>query len=109
MPKVSELNQTMSNIIHIFFDGELRNMDLTSLKEIYNDPTKNVDYSIISASDYKSLKKVINIINNPKIDIRILIKDYKKDTKTKTKTNTKTKTKSISIFNKRILSIRNTV
>ena len=65
MVKRLELNQNISNIIHKYFDGDLDKLDSEKLKNIYNDPSINVD-DYISSSDYKSLKTIIKHLKNPK-------------------------------------------
>uniref|UniRef100_A0A6C0CYE9 Helicase C-terminal domain-containing protein n=1 Tax=viral metagenome TaxID=1070528 RepID=A0A6C0CYE9_9ZZZZ len=97
MVKKLELNQNISNIIHIFFDGNLSNLDLDKLKIIYNDPSQNIN-DMISSNDYKSLKTIIKYLKNPKADIRIILKE--KDINiTETKTKKKSKTKQYPIVN----------
>ena len=107
MVKKLELNQNISNIIHIFFDGNLSNLDIDKLKIIYNDPSQNIN-DMISSNDYKSLKTIIKYLKNPKADIRIILKEKdinetetktKKKSKTKTKKKSKTKTKQYPIVN----------
>ena len=39
--KLIKLNQKISNIVHLFFDGEVYNINREKLSEIYNDPKLN--------------------------------------------------------------------
>lgn len=100
MVKKLELNQTISNIVHKYFDGDLNKLDLDKLKNIYNDPSVNVD-DYITSNDYKSLKTIIKYLKNPKADIRIILKDFneiKLPTK-KTIKKSKSKKKQTPIIN----------
>jgi len=71
--KIVKLNQKISNIIHLFFDGEVYNIKRDRLSEIYNDPKLNHDYDIISESEFKQLKKIIRL--NKKENVRIVVQD----------------------------------
>ena len=71
--KIVKLNQNISNIIHLFFDGEVYNIKRDRLSEIYNDPKLNRDYEIISETDFKQLKKIIR--SNKRENVRIIVQD----------------------------------
>ena len=107
MVKELPLNQNISNIIHIFFDGNLSDLELTKLKDIYNDPSQNIN-DIISTDDYKSLKTIIKYLKNPKADVRIKLKDYIADS-TKTKKTLSKKDNKISKSEKKTRPIIKTI
>ena len=50
MPKQNVLNvtQDISDIIHLFFKGDVSQISKSELKDIYNDPNKNPDFQVIS-------------------------------------------------------------
>ena len=57
---VKPVEKRLSDIIHIFFDGDLNSLTKEKLKRVYNDPKINVNFENITESDYSLLKGLIS-------------------------------------------------
>ena len=62
--KEIKLNQRLSNIVHIFFDSNIENIDIAKLKKIEVNPDINKDFVLVNGEDIKELNK---IYKNPAI------------------------------------------
>ena len=57
---IKPVEKRLSDIIHIFFDGDLNGLTKEKIKRVYNDPKINVNFENITESDYSSLKGLIS-------------------------------------------------
>ena len=74
MSKVWELNQELSDIIYLFFDGDINKITKTGVEKIYDDPKINRNFKVINLDDKKQL---LLIIKRNKKDYRIILKSEK--------------------------------
>ena len=65
--KEIKLNQRLSNIVHIFFDGDIENFNLQVLKKIEIDPKKNKNFTLVNDEDIKELNKIFKSKKDKKI------------------------------------------
>ena len=57
---VKPVEKRLSDIIYIFFDGDLNGLTKEKLKRVYNDPKINVNFENITENDYSLLKGLIS-------------------------------------------------
>ena len=74
MSKVWELNQELSDIIYLFFSGDINKITKTGVEKIYDDPKINKNFKVINLDDKKQL---LSIIKKNKKDYRIILKAEK--------------------------------
>ena len=65
--KEIKLNQRLSNIVHIFFDSNIENVDIAKLKKIEVNPDINKDFVLVNSEDIKELNKIYKNRNKTKI------------------------------------------
>ena len=71
--KEIKLNQRLSNIVHIFFDSNIENIDIAKLKKIEVNPDINKDFVLVNGEDIKELNKIYK--NRDKTKIILLPKN----------------------------------
>ena len=71
MSKIWELDQELSNLIYMFFDGDINKITKTRVEKIYDDPKINRDFKVINLDNKKQL---LSIIKKNKKDFRIILK-----------------------------------
>ena len=68
-PKLYDVSQETSNVIHRLFDGDIQKLTKESVKDVYNDPTH---YEFVTDSVVKELLKIIRYRDDSSKDYRIL-------------------------------------
>jgi len=76
MSKVWELDQELSNIIYMFFDGDINKITKTGIEKIYDNPKINKEFKVINLDNKKQLLSIIKKINK---NYRIILKSDKND------------------------------
>ena len=71
---VKPVEKRLSDIIHIFFDGDLNGLTKEKLKQVYNDPKINVNFENITENDYSLLKGLISSMKK-KPNIKRVLQD----------------------------------
>tara|TARA_B100001115_G_scaffold74619_1_gene55024 strand:+ start:306 stop:3863 length:3558 start_codon:yes stop_codon:yes gene_type:complete len=71
-PKLYDVSQETSNVIHRLFDGDIQKLTKESVKDVYNDPTH---YEFVTESVVKELLKIIRYRDDSSKDYRILLQD----------------------------------
>ena len=70
--KKLSLDQNISNKIHLFFNGDIDNINLTKLQTIYKDPKISKSEFKLTVDDIKKLKQIIKKSKDPKVRIIVL-------------------------------------
>lgn len=71
MSKIWELDQETSNLIYLFFEGDINKINKSKIKEIYDNPKINKNFELINL---KKKKELLDIIKKRDKNFRILLK-----------------------------------
>ena len=75
--KLYKVSQEISNIIYLFFDGEVNKLNKKEIKELSEDPE---NYDKLNLETMKELNKIIKLRDDKEKDFRIILKEPKIET-----------------------------